>query len=54
MIAVLVALAPLAAFLPSVTLVERAWMAGVNAPPVALPTAMLPTLKGMAGNPGMA
>jgi hypothetical protein len=51
-IAVLVALAPLAAFLPSVTLVERAWMAGVNAPPVALPTALLPTLLGMAAFAG--
>ncbi|MBK7782228.1 MAG: hypothetical protein IPJ58_15940 [Ardenticatenia bacterium] len=45
--AVLAVLAPLAAFLPSVTLVERAWMEGVSAPPKALLTALLPTLIGM-------
>lgn len=52
MIGVLVALAPLAVFLPSVTLVERAWMEGVSAAPTALPMALLPTLLGMAAFAG--
>lgn len=51
-ITVLVALAPLAVFLPSVTLVERAWMEGVSAAPTALPMALLPTLLGMAAFAG--
>lgn len=41
--------APLALFLPGLTLVERVWMDGPTAAPNCLTFALLPTLSGMAG-----
>ena len=47
------ALAPLAIFLPSVSLVQRVWLEGVSAPPIALLKALLPTLLGMLAFAGL-